>query len=214
MRKLILSALFFGILLTACQNKSNKQTDTDIENTSDVNVNIESGKDQRNDSAKRPGAVEYLYKSDNGEIVDITFFEKNYEKYVQVKRDGQAALVMEQISATETMAVYEKNINKFIRQNGQATFTNGINFLKLTLISPLKYTFTNDQEDITVTYFSENDKRFVTISRDDKPEITLEQTTAWATGADYGKGPVKWHSQRNTGTLTEDAIETEFKEKK
>lgn len=213
MRKTILSAFFIGILLTACENKSDKQKGTEIENRTDTNINSESGKDQRNDTTKRPGALEYLYKGDNGEIVDIAFFEENYEQYVEVKRDGRAALVLEQKSSTETRAVYEKDIYKFISQNGQATFTNGINFLRLTLISPLKYTFTNGEEDITITYFSKDDKRFVTISRDDKPELTLEQTTAWAKGAEYGKGPVKWHSQRNTGTLIEDGIETEYKEK-
>ena len=211
MKKTILSALFFGILLTACDNKSGKQKDPEIETTKAINS--ESEKEQPNDAAKRPGALEYLYKSDNGEIVDIVFFEENYEKYVEVKRDGQAALVLEQISASDKISVYEKDIYRFISQNGQATFTNGVNFLKLTLISPLKYTFTNGEEDITVTYFSKNDKRFVAISRNDKPDITLEQTTAWAKGAEYGRGPVKWHSQENMGTLIENGIETKYKVK-
>ncbi len=211
MRKLILSALYFAMLLIACQNKSDKQKNTEIENTSDINS--ESGKDQSNDSSKKPGALEYLYHSDNGENVNVVFFEENYEKYIEVKRDGQDPIVLQQTSASEISAVYQKNINKWISLNGTATFTNGINFLNLTLISPLKYTFTNGVEDIIIIYFSKNDQRFVTIQKPNEPEITLEQTTAWAAGAEYGKGPVQWHSQRNTGTLIEDGIETEYKEK-
>ncbi len=213
MKKIILLTLFFGILLTACENKPGKKNEPKIENTPDININSESGKNQRNDTVKKPGAVEYLYKSDNGEIVDVSFFEEDGEKYVEVQREGQTALVLEQIHASEKMGVYQKENNKFIRQNDQATFTNGINFLKLTLISPLKYTYTNDRENISITYFSKGDKRFVTIQKDNQPEITLEQTTSWAKGAEYGKGAVQWRSQRNKGTLIEDGIKTEFKEK-
>lgn len=212
MRKTILSALFFGILLSACQTKSGKPKEVEIENTQDINST--SGKDQQNDFAKKPGAVEYLYKSDNGEIIDIVFYEENYEQYVAFKREGQATIVLKQKSASEKMAVYEQDIYKFVSQKENATFTNGINFLKLKLISPLKYTLTNGEEDITITYFSKENKRFVTIQKENQPGINLEQTNAWAKGAEYGKGPVKWRSQRNTGILIEDGIETEYKEKK
>lgn len=214
MRKTILSALFIGIILISCENKSGKNGDTEIENIPEIRLNSESGIDQTNASPEKPGSLEYLYKSDNGEILEVVFYEEDYEKYVEVKRDGQAALILEQITASEKMAVYEKDIYKFISQKSQATFTNGVNFLKLTLISPLKYTYTNGQEDITITYFSKQNKRFVAIQKENKPGITLEQTTAWAKGAEYGKGPIKWNSQRNTGTLIEDGIATEYKEKK
>ena len=210
MRNIILSLLSFGILLTACQNNSRKQNKADIKTTQDIN----SAKDQPNDAARKPGALEYHYKSDYGEIVNVVFYEENYEKHVQVKREGQPAILLDQISATAASAVYEKDIYKFISQNEKASFTNGINFLKLTLISPLKYTFTNGEEELPIIYFSKDDKRFVKIKRINQPEITLEQTKAWAKGAEYGRGPVKWRSQNNTGTLITDSIETKFLEKK
>ena len=213
MKKNILTALFFGILFTACENNSGKQKETEVKNTPETSINTQLDKDQRSDSARIPGAIEYLYKSDKGEIVHVSFFEEDGEKFIEVKRDGQPAIVLDQLSASKKISVYEKDNYKWISHNNEATFTNGIYFMKLTVISPLKYTYTNDQEDITIIYFSIDNKRFVTIQKDSLPEITLEQTTAWAKGAEYGSGNVQWHSQRNTGTLIEDGIKTEFKEK-
>ena len=120
---------------------------------------------------------------------------------------------MEQISASEKIAIYEKDNNRFISQKNEATFSNGIKFMKLAVISPLKYFYTNGQDKITITYLIKEGKKFVTLQKDNQPGITLEQTTAWAKGAEYGKGPVQWHSHGNTGTLIEDGIKTEFKEK-
>lgn len=213
MKKTILSILFFGLLFTACENKSGKKNSPVIENTPDTNPKTHLEEDQESDAEESTSTAEFLYKSESGEIISISFFEEDDEKFVQVKRDGKPAIVLEQISASENTAIYEKDNNRFIRKNNEATFTNGINFLKLTLISPLKYIYTDGQEEITITYFSNEDKRFVTIQKDDQSAITLEQTTAWAKGAEYGKGTVKWHSQKNTGTLIQDGIKTEFKEK-
>lgn len=214
MKKTISLVLFPGIFFTACENKSDNQEGTESENTTGIKANSESGEEVKNDSKKGPDTDNYLYKSDNGEILDVTFFEENDKMYLKIKRDLQAGLILEQTTASAKGAEYEKENYKWISQNGEATYSDGKTIIKLTVISPLQYSYTDGNEDITIIYFSKDDKRFVTVKKDNEPEITLEQTTAWAKGAEYGKGPVQWHSQRNTGTLIEDGTKTEFKEKK
>lgn len=212
MKRTILSILFFGILLTACENKSGQQNNADIENTPDININGEP-KDPRYDSAKAATLREYLYKSDQGEIVNVSFFEVYGEKYMGVKREGKDAIILDKVKASANRAIYERNIYKWVGLNGSATFSNGISFLNLSLESPLIHTYTNGDKDITITYFIKDNKRFVTIQKDSLTAITLEQTATWPQGAEYEKGPVQWRSQGNTGILTEDGIRTEFKEK-
>lgn len=213
MKKIIISALFFGILFTACKNKSNKQGKTEVEKTPDINTTSASEKDAKNSSDKESYTFDYLYKSNNGEIVTVTFFEEDGKMYIKVKRDDQTDLTLEQTTASAKGAEYENGKYKWISQKEDATFSDGKNTMKLTVISPLEYRYTSDKEAITVIYFSKNDKRFVTLKKDNKPKVTLKQTTAWAKGAEYGKDSIQWHTQRSSGTLIEDGIETKFKRK-
>lgn len=85
--------------------------------------------------------------------------------------------------------------------------------MKLVVISPLQYTFTNNKEDISVTYFSKFDKQFVNIKKDNKKNVTLEQTSAWAKGADYGKGDIKWRGEGKQGVLIENNVESKYHQK-
>lgn len=215
MKKTILSALFLGILFTACKNQSDKQekTETEIEKITDIKTNSESGNDKKKDFEKGPYAFDYIYKSNNGEIVDATFFAKNDKMYIKVKRSDKTELILEQTTAWAKGAEYEKDNYKWTSQKNNATFSDGKETMKLIVVSPLQYRFTNDKKDITIIYFSKNGRMFVTIKSDNKPEITLEQTTAWAKGAEYGKGSILWHAQGNNGTLVENGTKTKFTQK-
>lgn len=213
MKRILSLILLFGIIFTACQSKSDPQNDQGLENKPDTNLTSEPKRDPRFDSAKAASTVEYIYKSDNGEMVDVSFFEVYGEKYIEVKREGKDAIILDKVKASANRAIYEKNIYKWVGLNGTATFSNGISFLNLSLVSPLIHIYTNGEEEITITYFLKGDKRFVTIQKDSLPGITLEQTAAWAKGAEYGKGSVQWRSQSNTGILIQDGVRTEFKEK-
>ncbi|MDN6310175.1 MAG: MliC family protein [Flavobacteriaceae bacterium] len=212
MKKIFLSALCFAYVLTGCQNDSKKEkiSATKIEKTAIDNTKSNSDKDKTKNSTKKD--LNYVYKSDNGENIDVYFFEKNDEKFVKIKRKDQDELILAQTNASAQAATYEKGDYTWERKDDKATFSDGKETMKLVLISPLQYKFTNGKEDITVRYFSENDKRFVSLKEDDKPEITLEQTTAWSKGAEYGKDDIEWHAQsENNGTLIKNDKQTKYK---
>lgn len=68
-------------------------------------------------------------------------------------------------------------------------------------------------ENIGVTYFGENDKMYVKLKLLGENELTLEQTTAWAKGAKYGKKTTQWHAQGNKGILINNGIKTKYQKK-
>lgn len=125
MKKTISLVLFLGIFFTACENKSDNQEGTESENTTGIKANSESGEEVKNDSREGPDTDNYLYKSDNGEILDVTFFEENDKMYLKIKRDLQAGLILEQTTASAKAAEYEKENYKWISQNDEATFSDG-----------------------------------------------------------------------------------------
>lgn len=184
---------------------------TKIEDIAIVDTHSEDKEYTTSDSENELYALEYLYKSDNGEIVDVTFFEEGDKMNVKIKRDKQDELILPQTTAWAKGAEYESGNYKWVSQEDGATFSDGNNTMKLVVISPLQYTYTNEKESIVVIYSDKNDKRFVTLIKDNQPEITLEQTEAWAKGAEYGNNTVKWHNQGDTGTLTEDGVASKFK---
>lgn len=213
MKKLLAIALFFGILFTSCKNESGKTEISDMDETTDVIVNSETDEDANIDLEKEPYELDYLYKSDNGEILAVTFFEENNNMHVKIKRTDKAELVLNQTTAWAKGAEYEKDNYKWVSQEDGATFSDGTNTMKLDVISPLQYTYSNDKESIIIIYFDKDDTRFVTILKDNQPEVTLEQTEAWAKGAEYGTDKIKWRNQGETGVLIEDGVESTFKQK-
>lgn len=210
MKKTILAALFFSILFTACKNQSQQTETMSIEENTGMSTQPEPEETTTKDSEIKAYTLDYLYKSDNGEILDVIFFEKNDKMHVKILRDTLDALIMPQTMAWAKGSEYEKENYKWTSREDNATFTDGTNTMKLVAISPLQYKYTNKKETIVVIYFSRKDKRFVTIIKGRQPEITLEQTKAWAYGADYGKGSVLWHSQRNKGVLIKGDTQTEY----
>ena len=156
---------------------------------------------------------DYLYKSDNGEIFDVTFFEKDNKMQVKIQRKNKEELVLNQTTAWSKGAEYENGDFKWTSRNNDGTFSYGKKSMNLVVISPLQYTFTNNKEDISVTYFSKFDKRFVNIQKDNNKNVTLEQTSAWAKGADYGTGEIKWRGNGEEGTLIEDGVESKYHQK-
>lgn len=76
------------------------------------------------------------------------------------------------------------------------------------------YTYKSDNgEEIAVTFFSENGKQLVRINRVGKETLTLEQTTAWAKGAEYGTAATQWKSQGDSGILIENGTATTYTQK-
>lgn len=217
MNKTIILALLAFVSFTACKNQSDKQGETEIkiENTPDSTNDVKPETEPHGHihSQVNAHAHDYLYKSDNGEIVDVTFYEENNKMYAKVKRDGKETLVLDQTTAWSKGAEYEKGDYKWISKTNDATFSDGTETMNLVVISPLQYTFTNDKEDIIIIYFSKNDKRFVTIKKDNETSITLEQTTAWAKGAEYGKDAIKWRGDGTKGVLIEDGVESQYIQK-
>lgn len=215
MKKIFFSVLCFGLLLTGCQNNSKKEkiSATEIEKTAKVNTKSDSDDDKTEDATQKEKNLSYIYKSDNGKNIDVNFFEKNDEKFIKIKRTDQNELILEQTNTSPQGSTYKKeNYTWESKNDDKTTFSDGKKTMKLVLISPLQYRFTNGKEDITVIYFSENDKRFVTLKKDGKSEMTLEQTTAWAKGAEYGKDDIEWHAQGgNSGTLIKNGKQTKYK---
>ncbi len=215
--------LFLLISFSACKNQSDQQEEKEINITKTpvLETEVKSEKDPHSHSHSDPHsnlnmnahAHDYLYKSDNGEIFDVTFFEENDRLQVKIKRDNQEELVLDQTTSWSKGAEYEKGNFKWTSRNNDGTFSDGKQTMKLVVISPLQYTFTNNKEDITVTYFSKFDKRFVNIKKDNKTNVTLEQTTAWAKGAEYGKDALKWSGNGKEGVLTENGIESKYHQK-
>lgn len=208
MKKTLLSILFFGALFTACKQQSDQSeiATMNIEQLTDANTNLETDVEAK--------TLDYLYKSSNGEIVEATFFEENEQMFIKIKRDNKVELVLEQTVSLAEGAEYGNEDCSWISENNDATFSDGKEEFKLVLISPLRYTFTNGTEDIVLTYFDKNDKRFVSIFRDNQADLTLEQTTAWAKGAEYGKDSIQWRGNGEEGVLIENGIESTYKEKK
>ena len=158
-------------------------------------------------------AHDYVYKSDNGEIFDVTFFEKNNKMQVKIQRENQEELILDQTTAWSKGAAYENGNFKWTSRNNDGTFSDGKETMTLVVISPLQYTFTNNKEDLSVTYFSKFDKRFVNIKKENNKNVTLEQTSAWSKGAEYGTGEIQWRGNGEKGTLIENGIETSYHQK-
>ena len=227
MKKIIFITLLVFISFTSCKNQSEKQekSETEVTKTPDTNTDITSEKDPHSHSHSDPHSDphsnlhsnshshDYLYKSDNGEIFDVTFFEANDKMQVKIKRENQAELLLDLTTAWSKGAEYEKGDYKWTSRNNDGTFSDGKETINLVVISPLQYTFTNNKEDILIIYFSRNDKRFVSIQKENKTQITLEQTSAWAKGAEYGKDAIKWRGDGNKGVLIEDGVETRYNQK-
>lgn len=211
MKKILLLTLVMGIVFTACKNEVSEEPETKPE--TEIETETEEDSQINNTLNESAYSLDYIYKSDNGEIVNVTFFEEGDKMYIKVNRDGKEELILDQTTTWSKGAEYEKDNYKWTAQNYSATFSDGEETMKLFIVEPLQYRFTNEKEDITVIYFSKNDTSFVTIQRDHEPEITLEQTTAWAKGAEYGKNSVLWHAQGNKGTLIENGTESEFTQK-
>lgn len=225
MKKTITLALVLLASVTACKDTSVKQqkTETETTKTRDTKTKVTSEKEAHFHPHTDPHADphthikthshDYLYKSDNGEIFDVTFFEMNLKMYIKIKRDNQDELLLDQTTAWSKGADYEKDNYKWTSKHNDATFSDGKKTMNLVVISPLQYTFTNNKEDIVIVYFSKNDKRYVSIQKDNKTQVTLEQTSAWAKGAEYGKDAIKWRGDGNKGVLIEDGVETEYRQK-
>lgn len=217
MKKIIIPSLFLGLLITACQDQ-NGQADQEKEMKSTemtlIDDNAKSEKESKTDYEEDVYAFDYLYKSDNGEILNVTYFEENDEMFVKIYRDEHPEIVLPQTTAWSKGAEYENEKIKWKSQENEATYSDGTVDMKLTVISPLQYRYTNDEEEIDVIYLDKDDQRFVTIKRDNEPEVTLEQTSAWAKGAEYGKDEIKWHSQGVNGTLDNNGVKTVFKRRK
>lgn len=210
---------------TACKKQHEKQenSETKITRTPNTNTSIKSEKDPHSHSPADPHSDphahikshshNYLYKSANGEIFDLTFFEVNDKMQVKIKRDNHTDLLLDLTTSWAEGAEYQKGDYKWTSKNNDGTFSDGKETMNLVVISPLQYTFTNNKEDIVIVYFSKNDKRYVSIQKDNKTQITLEQTSAWAKGAEYGKDAIKWRGDGNKGLLIEDGIESEYTRK-
>lgn len=74
-----------------------------------------------------------------------------------------------------------------------------------------KYVYVNEGGDvIEVTYFNKNDEMFVKIVDAKAQNHELKQTTAWAKGAEYGTGNIKWIGKGNKATFIRDGVETKY----
>lgn len=221
MKKTITLALFVLMLFTACKNEPDNhvEMEAEITKTPDIDTDTKPEKEAHSDSHTDPHSHikshshDYLYKSDSGEIFDVTFFEMNLKMYMKIKRDNQDELLLDQTTARANGADYEKGDYKWTSDHTDATFSTGKKTMNLVVISPLQYTFTNKKENIVIVYFSKNDKRYVSIQNDDKTQVTLEQTSAWAKGAEYGKDAIKWRGNGNKGVLIDNGKESEYTQK-
>ena len=223
MKPIIILTLLVFISFTSCKNHSevSEQNETEFTKTPDTNAVIKSERDPQSHSHSDPHSNlhsnihshDYLYKSDTGEIFEVTFFEADDTMQVKIKRDNQVDLILDLTTAWSKGAEYEKGDYKWTSRNNDGTFSDGKETMNLVVISPLQYTFTNTKEDIVIIYFSRNDKMFVSIQKDNKTQITLEQTSAWAKGAEYGKDAIKWRGDGSKGVLIEDGVETQYNQK-
>lgn len=223
MKKTITLSLLLLGSFTACNNQPEKQEKTETETTKapEIHTEVTAEKDPHSHAHSDPHSNlhsnthshDYLYKSDDGDIYDVTFFEADDKMQVKIKRDNQTELLLDLTTAWSKGATYENGDYQWTSRNNEGTFSDGKKTINLVVISPLQYTFTNNKEDIVVIYFSRNDKRFVSIQKANKTQITLEQTSAWAKGAEYGKDAIKWRGDGNNGVLIEDGVETQFHQK-
>ena len=225
MKKSIILGIFILASFTACKKDYEKQekTETEITKTPDTDTDIKPESAPHSHSHTDPHADphghmkshshEYLYKSDNGDIFDVTFFEENGKMQVKIKRDNQEELVLDQTTAWSKGAEYEKGHYKWKSRTNEGTFSDGKNTMNLVVISPLQYTFTNNKENLSVTYFIKFDKHFVNLQKSNNKNVTLEQTSAWAKGAEYGTGAIKWRVNGKEGVLIEDGVETRYHQK-
>ena len=225
MKKTIILGFLVLASFTACkkQHEKHEKTETEITKTPDTHTDIKSEEAPHSHSHSDPHSDphshikshshEYLYKSDTGEIFDVTFFEINNKMQVTIKRDHQDELLLDQTIAWSKGAEYEKDNFKWTSKNNEGTFSDGKETINLVVISPLQYIFTNNKEDIVIVYFSKNDRQFVSIQKDNRTQVTLEQTSAWAKGAEYGKEAIKWRSDGYKGLLIEDGKESTYTQK-
>ncbi|MDT0295069.1 hypothetical protein ACFQ3R_05250 [Mesonia ostreae] len=208
MKKIIIIALVCGLSFTSCDDQNN-QKETETKENKPV-------KDFKGDNTTQLKSNEitpdHLYKSDNGEIIEVHFIKENDEDLLKIDRKNQDEVVLKKSSRNSDM--YEKENYSWKKDKENITFSEGKKSMNLVLISPLEYQFTSDDLNMTVIYFSKDDKRFVSLEKENQSKITLKQISAWAKGAEYGKGKVKWRSQGSTGVLTENGEKTTFKQKK
>ncbi|MGO3155381.1 MAG: MliC family protein [Mesonia sp.] len=209
MKKIILSALVCGLSFTACKNQTDQKDIEDKQTTPAKEVQVDNNAQLERDTP----TPDHLYKSDKGEILEVHFLKEDKENILKIKRDGHPEIVLKKTLKEANGVIYENKNYSWKQQKDHIIFSDGKESMNLTLISPLEYEFTNGDVDMTVIYFSKEDKRFVSLKKEKQSKITLKQTTSWAKGAEYGKGDVKWRSQGDTGILTENGEKTTFKQK-
>lgn len=211
MKKTVITLLFSGLLFTACKNETKPQ-DQKVNTEKNTNIKTEAKAKTTNDSKTKPYAFDYIYKNNEGENLNVTFFEDNKKMYVKIMHDS-LDVTLKQENASAKGGEYLKDNYKWISKNNDAIFTDGENEMKLTLVSPLQYTFSNDNNYITVAYINEPNKNLAFIKTKGQADVILKQTNAWAKGAEYENNGVKWHVQNNKGTLTKKGVTTEYTQK-
>lgn len=73
------------------------------------------------------------------------------------------------------------------------------------------YIYRNQQQDsLKVTYFNQNQRRFVKLTINESDTIALPQLAANARGSRYGNDMVQWLAEAEKGTLIEEGVATEF----
>lgn len=78
-------------------------------------------------TSKEPYAHEYVYKSENGEHFDVTFYEDDGIMYIKLSRADEPVIILPQTTAWAKGAEYEKDGIQWISQGDQGTFTqNGV----------------------------------------------------------------------------------------
>jgi len=207
MKKIILSALVCGLSFTACENKTDQKETETKETTPVKEVKVDNNAPLEKDAP----TPDHLYKSDNGEILEVHFVKEDNEDLLKIERKNQDEIILKKTSVDAKM--YETENYSWKQEKDNIIFSDGKESMKLVLISPLEYQFTNGDVDMTVIYFSKNEKRFVSLKKDKQAKITLKQTTAWAKGAEYGKGEIQWRSQGDTGILTENGEKSTYQQK-
>lgn len=203
MKKSILVLTTISLIFVSCE----KQKKTEVQEEPQTAV-TEVQETNELPSANTQHDVEYLYKADSGEFVEVDYENNNQPKKVEIKiNDTEVELL--QVADNR----YEKEQNTFTVNGEEATLVVAGKEYKLTLISPLTYEYKGENETLTVTYRdskSDDDKRVVVLSKDNVTFATLPQTSAWAKGAEYEADSVKWTDNAGKATLEKDGKTTTY----
>lgn len=150
----------------------------------------------------------YIYKAENGETFNVKFVNTAEKSIIKIDKAGQKITLPRVKSSTEN-TVYADNEYTWTDEDESAILKTKDTTLHLILINPLTYRYSNEDEHITITYSTKENKRFVTIEQEENA-ITLEQNTAWAKGAEYGNDEIKWIAEGKQGTLIKDNVKKVF----